>query len=608
MNYFDDIVKYYTDFKGFDVEFGAYLRIGRSLYSEYNFDAKDIDWTTISRATNPGLVLYEGDTADLYVGLFNLTDNTPIDDWWFDSFAVNRSGEQTLRLEIAGIISNSATLTMAYSAVGSSVDDKVESQVTNGYDLHVFDVSADDSYFGYGSSFGRVDITTYYETGISGEDIDNDNPTDKLNTVNVKAIFGNPNHDGFVGPDPVIEMTVKGAFNYLDLADEAYPIGFENGAPQAVDDEVVIEETSRFVTVDVLANDSDPDGDPLAVAVETTGLYGEAVLQDNGTIRYYPGADFPGYDAFIYAIRDGNLGYSGATVTILSPAYASGGGGSDGDDVITLNDAPNYIDAGAGNDVVEAYGGSDTIVGGAGNDSIYGGADADDLYGGDGSDLLAGRRGNDVLTGGAHDDRLYGAEGNDTLSGEAGNDTIGGQLGDDDLSGGDGRDILFGGGGHDRMGGDAGNDRLTGRRGNDDMAGGRGNDGLFGGGGNDTMTGGDGADTLAGQDGNDAIFGGNGADILAGNEGNDTLIGGAGVDTVTGNEGADLFVLSKGTGYDLIEDFLVGTDRFGLQDGLTFADLNITVDGIRAGSDVLAVVSDFDTADLSASDFVAFAS
>jgi large repetitive protein len=69
------------------------------------------------------------------------------------------------------------------------------------------------------------------------------------------------------------------------------------------------------VNINVLANDSDPDGDPLTVTLASAGN-GTVVILSNGTIDYTPGPNFNGTDTITYTISDGNGGTSTATVTI----------------------------------------------------------------------------------------------------------------------------------------------------------------------------------------------------------------------------------------------------------------------------------------------------
>jgi Ca2+-binding RTX toxin-like protein len=117
------------------------------------------------------------------------------------------------------------------------------------------------------------------------------------------------------------------------------------------------------------------------------------------------------------------------------------------------------IDAGAGDDVVHAGDMGNNVLGGAGNDAIYGGRLDDWLFGDDGDDVLnagaanAGALGGDgnYLNGGAGNDLLIGREGSDWLEGGTGTDTLEGGRGDDILAGGAGKnDILRGGLGNDQ--------------------------------------------------------------------------------------------------------------------------------------------------------------
>jgi hypothetical protein len=73
--------------------------------------------------------------------------------------------------------------------------------------------------------------------------------------------------------------------------------------------------------VDVLANDSDPDGDPLAVVSHTDPSHGILVCNALGVCTYTPGTGYTGADSFNYTISDGRGGTATATVsiTITSP-------------------------------------------------------------------------------------------------------------------------------------------------------------------------------------------------------------------------------------------------------------------------------------------------
>jgi len=89
-----------------------------------------------------------------------------------------------------------------------------------------------------------------------------------------------------------------------------------NHAPVANADTVYVAAGSA-VTVSVLANDSDPDGDKLVVKSVTNGAFGTAVLQTDGTILYTPGPNFTGSDSFSYTAADPAGLTSNASVQVL---------------------------------------------------------------------------------------------------------------------------------------------------------------------------------------------------------------------------------------------------------------------------------------------------
>lgn len=71
------------------------------------------------------------------------------------------------------------------------------------------------------------------------------------------------------------------------------------------------------VSISVLSNDSDPDGDPFTLAAVTVQpAHGSAVLQSGGTIAYMPAHDYNGTDSLRYSVIDGNGGTAEATVAI----------------------------------------------------------------------------------------------------------------------------------------------------------------------------------------------------------------------------------------------------------------------------------------------------
>ncbi len=70
------------------------------------------------------------------------------------------------------------------------------------------------------------------------------------------------------------------------------------------------------VTISVLANDADPDGDTLRVALLTQPTSGTATLNADQTIRYAPRAGFLGADSFTYQLSDGRGETATGTVRV----------------------------------------------------------------------------------------------------------------------------------------------------------------------------------------------------------------------------------------------------------------------------------------------------
>jgi hypothetical protein len=95
----------------------------------------------------------------------------------------------------------------------------------------------------------------------------------------------------------------------------------ENRPPLAVDDSANTPRDAA-VAIEVLANDTDPDGDELALGTVGSAAHGAATAQADGSVRYVPSAGFVGSDTFSYTVSDGQAGTDTANVsiTVLAPA------------------------------------------------------------------------------------------------------------------------------------------------------------------------------------------------------------------------------------------------------------------------------------------------
>ncbi len=310
--------------------------------------------------------------------------------------------------------------------------------------------------------------------------------------------------------------------------------------------------------------------------------------------------------------------------------------GSIGNDTITGSAGLDTIEGGYGDDslsggadddlfVVNGYGGSDLYNGGGGIDTILGssaadtigissftGADTVDIIdGGEGYDIITnnqasgvldfsnttligieaieGRSGDDAITGSSGDDYIIGGYGDDVLVGGNGNDTLKGGADDDTfvVSGWAGYDQVNGGGGVDTLLGTASDDQIglstfTAANRVEVIDGGAGNNTIVNDSassvldfsntsliGIDLINGRGGHDTITGSAGNDAIMGGYGHDILDGSSGDDVL---------TGNFGNDTYIVSRGSGSDVVNDYDVQEAQSDTNEDTVLFGANIASD------------------------------
>jgi Bacterial Ig domain len=79
-----------------------------------------------------------------------------------------------------------------------------------------------------------------------------------------------------------------------------------NAPPVGVDDAFEVDEnrTLEIAAPGVIANDSDPEADPISVALISATSNGKIVAKDVGSFRYTPDPGFTGVDSFRYAVED----------------------------------------------------------------------------------------------------------------------------------------------------------------------------------------------------------------------------------------------------------------------------------------------------------------
>src|SRR5439155_5360256 len=88
-----------------------------------------------------------------------------------------------------------------------------------------------------------------------------------------------------------------------------------NDAPIAIDDAATTAEDTP-VSIAVLGNDTDVDGDRLSVTAVGLPAHGTVAIHPDGTITYTPAANYNGADGFTYTIGDGHGGAATGTVSV----------------------------------------------------------------------------------------------------------------------------------------------------------------------------------------------------------------------------------------------------------------------------------------------------
>lgn len=117
--------------------------------------------------------------------------------------------------------------------------------------------------------------------------------------------------------NPVRHKRIVDFYRYQETSETITEgdVVFDNQPPVANDNHFSVEVDSVDNVLDVLANDSDPDGDSLSIVSVTQPSNGQVDISGD-VILYTPASGFSGSDSFTYTIDDGFGGQDSATVTI----------------------------------------------------------------------------------------------------------------------------------------------------------------------------------------------------------------------------------------------------------------------------------------------------
>ncbi|HEX7181652.1 MAG TPA: Ig-like domain-containing protein [Thermoanaerobaculia bacterium] len=183
-----------------------------------------------------------------------------------------------------------------------------------------------------------LDEDTYFTTEVLANDTDVDGgPVSRSVTAVTQGAHGTVviNPDNTVTYTPQASYNGSDSFTYTvsdgigtDTATVSVTVNPRNDAPVAANDSGTTSEDTT-VTISVLTNDSDLDGDTLSITAATSGAKG-AVTFNVTSVTYTPAANANGSDSFTYTVSDGNGGTATATVSItISAANDSPVAGND---------------------------------------------------------------------------------------------------------------------------------------------------------------------------------------------------------------------------------------------------------------------------------------
>ncbi len=165
-----------------------------------------------------------------------------------------------------GIATDTATVTVAVANAAPSADDDTATTGTNTpVDIDVLDGDTDPD-------------------GDTLTPVIADQPTNGAAQVNDDGTVTYTPADGFKGVD---SFTYRASDGDLTSNLATVTITVANAAPVAVDD-AASTDTNTSVGVDVLENDSDPNGDILTPVIADQPTDGTAQVNDDGTVTYTP--------------------------------------------------------------------------------------------------------------------------------------------------------------------------------------------------------------------------------------------------------------------------------------------------------------------------------
>lgn len=221
------------------------------------------------------------------------------------------------------ILVSDGTLSEVYS--GGSGQDRflIGTTLAGDYESVVADIVAD---FEAGAAGDIVDLTNVIDILVfTGEITAADNP---FATGNLRIAAGSAilqvDWDGADGPQAFADLLILQGTTPAQLVAANFggfdPLVASPNTPPVANPDDVSGPEDTVISGDVLANDTDADGNALTAVLVAGAAYGQVALNPDGSFTYTPDPDFNGSDSFTYRANDGTADSTIATVSLTVDA------------------------------------------------------------------------------------------------------------------------------------------------------------------------------------------------------------------------------------------------------------------------------------------------
>ena len=326
------------DASGFGVKARFFDNNGVGTGSEFLVNS-----STPGDQTRPDVaVLSNGNVVFTWVSSVDAQDNSvsAIKARVFDANGIEVVSEFLVNQEIAGeqYYPYVTELENGKFAVSWHSADGVDDNSGFGIKMRIFNADGTPA---TGLSFAEDSLSLINNFDLLANDTDIDGDVLSITSVSGTSANGAAvtlNNDGTISYDPravnAIQQlgnteTLEDTFTYTisdgnggsDTATVTLTVQGINDAPTAVDDTATVDEDGS-VTIDVLSNDTDVEGDQISLTGTPTAQNGTVQIL-NGELVYTPNANFFGPDTINYEITDGggsDTGYVDVTVNSIPDA------------------------------------------------------------------------------------------------------------------------------------------------------------------------------------------------------------------------------------------------------------------------------------------------